>query len=50
MSLGAYFGFKLTDCPEHVEEQSAGCIVGVNMLIENLEINPFPCEFIGNLA
>jgi hypothetical protein len=50
LPLGAYLGFKLADSAEHVEQQAACRIAGVEVLIEHLEVHPFTCKFIGNLA
>ena len=50
LPLGAYFGFKLRNGTEHVEQQTACRVAGVNVLIEHLEVHSFPCQCIGNVA
>jgi hypothetical protein len=35
---------------KHVEEQTACRIAGVDVLIERVQVNPFACKYIGNMA
>jgi hypothetical protein len=50
LPFSADFGLELANGPQHVEQQAARGIAGVDALIEHLEIDFLPLEFLGNLA
>ena len=50
LSLGAYLGFELGNSAQHIKEEAAGRISGVDVLIEHLEAHVLAFEIIGNLT
>ena len=50
LSLGPSFSLELGNGPQHMKQQASGGITGVEVLIEDLEVDLFAVEFGGNLA
>lgn len=50
LPLGAYFRFELADGAEHIKQQAASCITGIDALIEDLEVDLLAVKLIGDLS
>jgi len=50
LSLGAYLGFELGNGAQHIKEEAAGRISGVDVLIEHVEMHLLLGQGLGDLA
>lgn len=50
LALGPQLRLELSDGPEHVEEQPAGRVVGVDLLVEHLKVDTLAPQLLGDLA
>jgi hypothetical protein len=50
LSLGTDFSFKLSNGAEHVEEQSAGGVAGIDVLVKHLQVNSLTLQLLSNLT
>jgi hypothetical protein len=48
LPLGTYLRFIPVNRSEHVAQQAASGIAGIDVLIEHLEVDPFTGKFLGN--
>ena len=49
LAFSSEIGLELSNCAQHIEQQASGGMVGINILVDNVEMNLFTLQFIGNL-
>jgi hypothetical protein len=50
LSLGTEFRFELPNGAEHMKQQTPGGIAGIDVLIEDVQVDALALEFLGKLA
>jgi hypothetical protein len=50
LPLGTELGLKLRNRSEHVKEQPAGRIAGIDTLVQHDQVDPFPGKDLSNLT